>query len=236
MRFSVAVHQILTTVGLCAAALPVLSQVVISDPPAEHHFGKIPLGADYAAQYFSVFNQGHSPVTLGQARIDGRMAVCMALGCPSVAPEDFTMDGADGCSGQTLQPGQGCSTLVGFVPTAIGTRVARLVFTLANGSEVERIISGMGISQPLECVLDWAERTYPDLLLQPTPTQVDSPYIGRCYQGGALCLGADVAVPTFAPASLYYLLQGQMGVLGQLSDIAATATQLPPATARCNQL
>jgi hypothetical protein len=236
MRFSVVLRQTLAAAGLCAVALPALAQVVIQDPPPEHHFGKIPLGADYAAQYFSVFNQGSSPVTLGQARIDGDMAVCMALGCPTIAPTDFRLETADGCSGQTLQPGQGCSTLVGFVPTVPGARVARLVFTLTDGSAVERTISGMGVSQPLECVLDWAERTYPDLFLQPTPTQVASPYIGRCYQGGALCVGADVAVPTFAPASIYYLLHGQTGVLGRLSDFAATATQLPPATARCNQL
>ncbi len=236
MHFSVVVRQILTAAGLCTAALPTLSQVVISDPPVEHHFGKIPLGADYAAQYFSVFNQGSSPVALGQARIDGQMGVCMALGCPTIAPTDFTLASADGCSGATLQPGQGCSTLVGFVPTSPGARVARLVFTLADGSEVERTLSGIGVSQPLECVLDWAERTYPDLLSQPTPTQVASPYIGRCYLGGALCIGADVAVPTFAPASLYYLFNGEMRRLGALDALAASATQLPPATTRCNQL
>lgn len=235
MRLPLFVRQTFAAAGLCVLAAPVLAQVAITDPPPEHHFGQIPVGATYAAQYFSVFNQGNTPVTLGQARIDGEMAVCMALGCPSVAPADFTVQSADGCSGQTLQPGQGCSTLVGFVPTAPGARIARLVFPVQGGVAIERTVAGTGVSQPLECVLDWAERTYPSLFLQPTPTQVVSPYVGRCYQGGALCVGADVAVPTFAPASIYYLLNGAVGRLGALSDFAALATQAPPSTLRCDQ-
>ncbi|GAB3366687.1 MULTISPECIES: hypothetical protein [Giesbergeria] len=235
MRFPLFVRQTIAAAGLCALAVPALAQVVVTDPPPEHHFGQIPVGATYAAQYFSVFNQGSSPVTLGQVRVDGQMAVCAALGCPTVAPEDFTVQGADGCSGQTLQPGLGCSTLVGFVPTAPGARVARLVFAVQDGAEVERLVAGTGVSQPLECVLDWAERSYPALFSQPTPTQVVSPYVARCYQGGALCVGADVAVPTVAPASIYYLFQGQMGRLGALSDFATVATQAPPSTLRCDQ-
>lgn len=234
MRFSLFVRQTLAAAGLCVSAVSALAQVTVTDPPPEHHFGQIPVGATYAAQYFSVFNQGSAPVTLGQVRLDSDMAVCMALGCPSVAPVDFTVQGADGCSGQTLQPGQGCSTLVGFVPTAPGARVARLVFPVQGGTDVARIVTGTGISQPLECVLDWAERTYPTLFLQPTPTQVVSPFVARCYQGGALCVGADVAVPTFAPAHVYYLFNGQMGLLGALSDFAAQATQAPPSTLRCD--
>ena len=122
MRIPFFVRQTIVVAGLSALVLPALAQVTITDPPPEHNFGKIPVGATYAAQYFSAFNQGSSPVTLGQVRVDSNMAVCMALGCPTVAPADFTVQGADGCSGQTLQPGQGCSTLVGFVPTAPGAR------------------------------------------------------------------------------------------------------------------
>ena len=235
MRFPLFVRQTLTAAGLCALAVPALAEVTITDPPLEHHFGQIPVGATYAAQYFSVFNQGSTPVTLGQVRVDSDMAVCMALGCPSIAPADYAVQGSDGCSGRTLQPGLGCSTLVGFVPTAPGARTARLVFPVQGGAAVERIVAGTGVSQPLECVLDWAERTYPTLFLQPTPTQVVSPYVARCYQGGALCVGADVAVPTFAPASIYYLLNGELGRLGSLSDFAAVATQAPPSTLRCDQ-
>lgn len=235
MRISSFLRQTIAVAGLSALVLPALAQVAITDPAPEHHFGKIPVGATYAAQYFSVFNQGTSPVQLGQARVDSNMAVCMALGCPSVAPADFTVQGSDGCSGQTLQPGTGCSTLVGFVPTAPGGRTARLVFPVQGGADVERILSGTGVSQPLECVLDWAERTYPALFVQPTPTQVAGPYVARCYQGGALCVGADVAVPTVAPASVYYLLNGQIGNLGALSNFATQATQAPPSTLRCDQ-
>lgn len=237
MRFSRWMGRAIVAAGLSALALPALAQVVVSDPPPEHHFGKIPVGATYATQYFSITNQGSTPVTLGQVRVDSRdIVVCLALGCPTIAPTEFTLENADGCSGKTLQPEQGCSALVAFVPTSAGSKAARLVFPLENdGSEITRTMAGTGVSQPLECVLDWAERNFPALFYQTTPTQVVSPFVARCYQGGALCVGADVAVPTVAPASIYYLLNGEMGRLGTLSEFAAQATEAPPSTRRCNQ-
>lgn len=221
--------------ALSAAAVPALAQVVITDPPPEHNFGPIAVGETYAAQYFSVFNQGSAAVTLGQVGVDGYLTVCSGQACPSIAPADFVVQGSDGCSGHTLQPGQGCSTLVGFVPTAPGARVARLVFPVQGSVSVERTVAGTGVSQPLECVLDWAQRSFPDLLSAPTPTLVVSPFVARCYQGGALCIGADTAVPTTAPASVYALQNGQLARLGLLSDFAAAATWPAPSTRRCNQ-
>lgn len=214
------------------------AQVAITDPPPEHHFGKIPLQANFAAQYFSVFNQGNESVTLGQATVNGGMATCSALGCPVVSPGDFVLaaGSSDGCSGRTLAPGEGCSTLIGFVPQAPGARVALLNFPVNGGATVSRVISGTGVAQPFDCVLDWAERTVPaSLVAQPTPTMVISPYYARCYQGGALCVGADVAVPTFAPASVYTLMAGELKSIGLLSELAAVATQAPPSQRRCNQ-
>lgn len=224
--------------SLCLALPSIaLTQVVIADPPPEHHFGKIPLQANYAAQYFSVFNRGSEPVRLGQASVAADMATCAALGCPTVAPSDFVLDpNADGCSGKTLAPGLGCSTLVGFVPQAPGARTAQLVFPVEGQLPASRIISGTGVSNPFDCVMDWAERTLPaNLVAQPTPTMVVGPFYARCYQGGSLCVGADVAVPTFAPASVYLYQGGTLAPIATLASLAAQATFPPPSTRRCDQ-
>ncbi len=223
--------------GLCAV-LPAagLAQVVVTDPPIEHNFGKIPLQANYAAQYFSVINEGASPVRLGQVAIDGAMATCAALGCPVVAPADFVLVAhSDGCSGKTLAHGEGCSTLVGFVPQSPGARTAQLVFPVEEQAAASRILSGTGVSMPFDCVMDWAERVLPAELPHPTPTLVVGPFYARCYQGGSLCVGADVAVPTFAPASVYLYRGGSLAAIGTLASLAAQATYPPPSTRRCDQ-
>lgn len=199
------------------------AQVSISDPPADHNFGRIPLAATYAAQYFSLTNSGSAAVVLGQASINGQIATCAALGCPTPTTTDFVIDaGADGCSGQTLQPGQGCSTLIGFVPSAPGARIANFVVPVAGAASVTRQLAGTGVANPLDCVLDWAERTYPSLLATPTATFVSAPFYARCYQGGTLCIGADV-LATVAPASVYLYQGGTLSRYEYLNVLAATA-------------
>ena len=84
--------------------------------------------------------------------------------------------------------------------------------------------------------MDWAERVLPaDLVAQPTPTLVAGPYYARCYQGGALCVGADAAVPTFAPASVYVYQGGRLAPFATLASLAAQATYPLPSTRRCDQ-
>lgn len=149
--------------------VPVKAQVEITDPAPSHHFGKIPLGETYATQYFSLFNRGNTPVTVGQVSVDGNeVVVCMAIGCPTIAPNDFVVSTGVGCSGLTLAPGAGCSTLISFVPTVAGDRVARLVFPVSDGNTTTRTIAGTGVSQPFDCVLDWAEQQFKTLLTNPT--------------------------------------------------------------------
>lgn len=190
-------------------------QLEITDPPENHNFGKIPLGANYAAQYFSIFNRSSNALQLGKVSVD------------TAAAGDFVVGNSDGCSGATLQPNQGCSTLVGFVPTEVGARTARLVFpVLGSGTLVTRIVQGTGTTQPLDCVLDWAESQFPSLLSSPSATLHAAQFYARCYQGGALCVGADAAAPSFAPASIYLYQNQQLQLLGKLSDIASMA--------RCN--
>ncbi|MFA7240768.1 MAG: hypothetical protein WC091_11695 [Sulfuricellaceae bacterium] len=206
---------------LCAASAH--AQVTISDPPADHNFGRIPLRANYAAQYFSLTNSGATSVTLGQASIDGQIATCAALGCPTPAAMDFVIDaGSDGCSGKTLQAGQSCSTLIGFVPSTPGSRVANFVVPIVGASSLTRALAGVGVANPIDCVLDWAERSYPQLLSAPTATFAYPPFYARCYQGGALCIGADV-LATLAPASVYLYQGGVMNRYEYLSKLAATA-------------
>ncbi len=210
--------------------------VQVTDPPLEHHFGKIPLGATYATQYFSVFNYTAAPVTLGRLHVSNAMVTCTALGCPVVSASDFTLaDGsADGCSGKTLAPQEGCSSLVHFVPKAAGSRTALLEVPVTGAAPVSRTLSGTGVSHPSDCVMDWAERSFPTLLTQGTSTFVTGPFLVRCYQGGTLCVGADAALPTFAPASVYTYIGGQLKRQSSLAELAALATQLD-GSKRCNQ-
>jgi|GEM_PF-6157671 len=199
------------------------AQVTVSDPPADHNFGRIPLGATYSAQYFSLTNSGTAAVVLGQASIDGQIATCAALGCPTPTSTDFVIAaGADGCSGKTLQAGQSCSTLIGFVPSAPGARIANFVVPVAGAASVTRQLAGTGVANPLDCVLNWAESTYPSLLTTPTATFVSAPFYARCYQGGTLCVGADV-LATVAPASVYLYQGGTLSRYEYLNVLAATA-------------
>jgi hypothetical protein len=163
------------------------------------------------------------------------MAVCAALGCPAISTDDFVIaEGSDGCSGRTLATKEGCSTLVGFVPKAAGARTALLEVPVTGSTTVSRIIAGTGVSNPADCVMDWAERSFPTLLVSGSGTFIAGPFIARCYQGGALCVGADAALPTVAPPSVYTYMAGQLKNQGGLAELAALATY-PDAHRRCNQ-
>ncbi len=213
------------------------AQLVVTDPPQGHHFGKIPMGATYATQYFSVFNQGSVPTVIGQVGVV-EVATCLALeGCPAVAPGDFLVhQHSDDCSNRILVSGAGCSTLVAFVPQSPGAKVAQLTFPVVGGGQATAMLSGTGTTQPTDCVLDWAERVLPELLTHPTSTLVVGSYFARCYQGGALCVGSDAVFPSFAPSSVYLYQGGQLTRYGFLSDLASLATQTPPSTLRCDQV
>lgn len=221
-----------------AAGLAVFAasaQVRVSDPPAEHTFGRAAIGSDYATQYYSLHNAGSAPATIGQVRLDGQLATCTGLNCPVVAHTDFlVIANSDGCSGKTLQPGQGCSTLITFKPTAIGGRLSQVVFPVAGSADITRLIQGIGTSEPLECLLDWAEKQpqFRALLTTPTPTFRAEPFHARCYANGVLCVGADNAVPTLDQPSLYVALIQQQPArierLGYLSDWARQAQCTTP--------
>jgi len=218
---------------LSLACLSAHAQVEITDPPADHNFGKIPLNAEFATQYFSVFNRGGAAVQLGKVISSGAgVSTCAGIGCPVISPTDFLIPaGSDGCSNAVLQPGQGCSTLVSFSPKEPGARISELVVPLSNGAPgTTRIMHGTGVSKPLDCVLDWAEKSFPQLLTTPTGTATVSPFHLRCYANGTMCLGADTAVPTFDQPSVYfYQTQPTPSVqrLGYLSTFAQAAQCQP---------
>lgn len=206
------------------------AQVQISDPPDSHTFGKAAIGSDYAAQYYSLNNPGSLPVTVGQVRLhDGPLATCTGLDCPTVAHTDFLVVAhSDGCSSQTLAPGAGCSTLIIFKPTAIGGRLSQVIFPIVGAADVTRLITGTGTSEPLECVLDWAEKQPQLLALLTTPTRTfrAEQFHARCYANGTLCIGADNAVPTFDQPSLYVAqIQQQSSRLERLGYLSEWASQ-----------
>lgn len=225
----------IAAVCVAGVVLTAHAQVEISDPGPEFTFGKTPLYldpltlSDDHVRYFSVSNRGSTAVTLGKVTVEPQ-AVCVRAPCPVAAVEDFLVRAnSDGCSGRTLKGGEGCSTLLGFVPTLAGPRSAQIVFPVEGGIALKQVVSGIGVINPTDCVLDWAERTYPTVLMQPTDTLTVEPYVGRCYQAGAFCLAADLTSPTRLPfvAPNMYLYNPTSNptvqLLGSLANLAAMA-------------
>lgn len=211
---------------LALASLSAHAQIEITDPPVEHHFGKAPLLGTSAVQYFSVFNRAATAVQLGTVISSGAgLATCAGLACPVVAEADFVVvAGSDGCSNAVLQPGQGCSTLVGFSPKEPGARLSQLIVPLRDGSApATRTLHGTGVVPGTDCVLDWAEKAFPQLLTAPTATFTISPYHLRCYANGAICLGADTASMALNMKSVYAYQPQATPALQRLGDLAGYA-------------
>lgn len=177
------------------------AQVEIIEPAGDFQFGKVAVHSS-ATQTLRVANRGASAVQLGSviSSIAAVSPVCTGIGCGVVISTDFTIPAAsDGCSNTLLQPGAVCSALVRFSPSGPGTRGSQLNVFKPNAAYVYRGLGGTGVSEPLDCVLDWAEKTFPQLLTTPTMTSALPPYHLRCYAKGAICVGADVDNPTDAP-------------------------------------
>lgn len=201
-------------------ALAVTSAIHLTDP-LDHHFGRIPMYATYAAQYFSFTNQGNSTIRLGQANIKGDFATCQELDCPVVAPGDFVLGNSDGCSQRSLAPGASCSILVGFVPKAGGGRIAQLSIPTAEGLEATVILYGTGEVKPADCIFDWAEAAYPGLFPLPADSFYIMHYYARCY--GSLCMGVDIQTPQQTSPSAYLYDNGNLQRVGSQQEIAAMA-------------
>lgn len=218
---------------LSLASLSAQAQLLVTEPAEDFNFGKVALHATTATQKFRVANRSSMPVYVATVISSGAAVMtCAGLGCPVVAQEDFKiLASSDSCPGTYLHVGQSCTVVVSFSPSAPGARVSQLIFRGSDGAALAtRMVNGTGTSQPLDCVLDWAEKSFPQLLTTPTGTATVSPFHARCYANGTLCLGADTAVPTFDQPSVY-LYQAQstppMQRLGYLSAFAQTAQCQP---------
>jgi hypothetical protein len=202
--------------------------VEIIEPMGNFVFGKVALH-ESATQTLMVANRGFSAVQLGvvASTTAAVSPLCAGIGCGVVIASDFTVPKeSDGCSNTVLQPGQFCSSTVRFTPSGPGARGSQLVVVMPNAFPASRGLSGWGVSKPLDCVLDWAEKTFPQLLTAPTMTSTALPYHLRCYAKGAICLGADTAVPTFDHPSVYvYQAQADPPLqrLDSLSSLSALA-------------
>jgi len=211
---------------LSLASLSAHAQVEITDPPAGYSFGKTPLLDKSTIQYFFVVNRSTFPVQLGPVTSNGsEVATCAGLGCPVVSASDFVIvAGSDGCSNAVLQPGQSCSTLVGFSPTEPGARLSQLIVPLSDGSVgARRVLQGTGVAPLTDCVLDWAEKTFPQLLTAPTGTFTVTPYHLRCYANGAICLGADTASAALNIKGIYAYQPQATPPLQRLGDLSGFA-------------
>lgn len=210
--------------GIFGAAGQASAAIQLTSPATGLGFGKVRVGDTTASQQLTFTNTGSTAQTLGKAVIDGNLATCAALGCPSIAATDFQLyDGQDTCSGKTLAPAQNCTLQVGFVPLSGGAKIARLAFPLAEGGAAETMLSGTGLYQPGDCVFDWAEKSFP--LHYPGPA--NSFYVGafyaRCYNGQTTCIGVDGVYPSFAAARGYIYDGREIQPVGTLQDLAKTA-------------
>jgi hypothetical protein len=218
--------RILALCSLLFVACPALAAIEITDPAMPHDFGRHPVGATYPAQYISLYNRGNAAVIVKPVKVfPEATATCMAIGCPPATPAAFTLGGSDGCSNNTLQPGQGCSVLVGFSPYRGGAFEGEVVFSTVDGQSVRGGLKGSGRHDPADCLFDWAERTYPSLLTDPGPSIVVSVFYGRCYSGNALCVATDIYTnsATIAAPSVYLYQNSALSRLGYLSDFARIA-------------
>lgn len=208
----------------CLSALA-HAQVEIIEPVGDFQFGKVALHAS-ASQTLRVANRGPSPVQLGKviSSIAAVSPLCVGIGCGVVIAGDFTIPAeSDGCSNTLLQPGAVCSAQVRFAPSGPGARGSRLNVFMPGAAYVERGLGGTGVSEPLDCVLDWAEKTFPQLLTAPTMTSAVSPYHLRCYAKGAVCVGADTDVPTFDQPSVYVYQAGANPPLQRLDYLSSVS-------------
>lgn len=213
--------------ALSLACMAVHAQVEIIEPVGDFEFGKVAVHSS-ATQSLKVANRGPSPVQLGKV-ISSTAAVsplCVGIGCTVVISRDFTIPAeSDGCSNTLLQPGAVCSALVRFTPSGPGVRVSQLNVFKPHAAYEFRGLGGTGVSEPLDCVLDWAERTFPQLLTSPTMTSSVPPYHLRCYAKGAICVGADVENPAFVMPSVY-VYQAQADPALQRLDMLYSLSRL----------
>lgn len=215
------------------AMTPPAPPITVTDPPESFVFKDTMIGGT-DSQYFSVTNHGTEAVKLGQVYLTDRFErTCVGTQCDLIQLIDvvysFYIGISDGCSGTTLQPQASCSTLVQFMPFGVGTPSTSIAFPIVGGYTVTRTIQGKGTTQPLECVLDWAEKQFPTMLpvSSTSKTFQTGMYYARCYDTN-ICIGADAVnsvmlkpVPT--PPQLYVYQNQQLQALGKLEDFAVQA-------------
>lgn len=233
LRFSAAL-----TVAMCC--LPMVTEamspppppITITDPPESFVFKDTMIGGT-DSQYFSVTNWGTEAVKLGSINLKYEGTTdCSPLSTECSVLDvavSFSIGVTDGCSGTTLQPKASCSTLVQFSPIQVGTASVSIEFPIVGGYTVTRTTQGKGTTQPLDCVLNWAEKQFPNALpiSSSSKTFQAGMYYARCY-GSNFCLGADVVnsimlKPVFTPPQLFIYQNQQLQALGKLEDFAVQA-------------
>lgn len=209
--------RIALSASLACLSIAQAANVDISDPALPHDFGKQPVGSNFATQYFSITNKSSGNVRIGQVRIDDGAATCAALGCPVVSTSDFVLPpGDDGCSGRTLAPMQGCSTLAGFTPKSGGSKIARLVFPTSSSTAVEEISTTLNGAGRLDTdrIFDWAEAVGASLFSPPGNSFYLSGYYVRCYRA-SICLGSKDGQDYLYANGTISLLGSEAGFLTQ---------------------
>ncbi len=124
----------LPTGGAAAAPLPPLppaspSPSPLSAQPAAQDFGVVPVSNGEQSASLWIQNTGADPVQVGASTLDGDSAFVV---------------GGDGCAGQLLAGGQGCSVGVGFEPSDGVSYSATLHVPVAGFADLDVPLSGVG--------------------------------------------------------------------------------------------
>lgn len=75
----------------------------------------------------------------------------------------------------------------------------------------------------LDCVLNWAERVFKDVLPPDTRVLSASGYRARCYASDTFCLGAELAADSQVPSELYLFAPQSSPPLQQLGALTPWA-------------
>jgi hypothetical protein len=103
--------------------------------PHNYDFGGVPVNTEAQPMSYALVNTSGGAVRVGIIAVSGEgMAVCMAIGCPSIADGEFFLL-ADDCSGKTLAEQESCELEVGFLPSGEGEFLSGLwvPYTPAGG-------------------------------------------------------------------------------------------------------
>lgn len=188
-----------TEIGAALTGTGVAPAADLALTPPAHDFGSQLVGTTSAPVALRLSNLGTGPATIpsGAVAIDASGATA-AFGV------------ADGCSGATLDPGEGCTVSVSFGPQAAGAATASVEIADGEGGTLTATLRGTGIA--------------PSLRLTPTSHDFGSLLVGTRSAPVTVTLANDGSAPATLPADAVALDGAGAGSFAVSADTCSGAT------------